>query len=40
MNNIYTFNFTIISMLLGKFIRLMTVHSVIFDMHSYIQHSF
>ena len=30
----------IISILLGKFIRLMTVHSVIFDMHSYIQHSF
>ena len=24
----------IISMLLGKFIRLMTVHSVIFDVHS------
>lgn len=30
----------IISMLLGKFIRLMTVHSVIFEVHSYIQHSF
>ena len=34
MNNIYTFNFMIISMLLGKFIWLMTVHSVIFDVHS------
>ena len=36
MNNIYTFNFMIISILLSKF----TVHSVIFDVHSYIQHSF